>query len=137
MNASPSEAGLLASLRGLLATVLATLRIRGELLVVEFEEEKSRMLSVLLFGAAAFFFLSFGLVMLAIFLTALFWDTYRLLVIGTFTGLFLTIGIAALWALRGRLQRGSRMFSASLRELEQDGVALRSSPTERGKPGGY
>ncbi len=137
MNASPSEAGLLASLRGLLATVLATLRIRGELLVVELEEEKSRMLSVLLFGAAAFFFLSFGLVMLAIFLTALFWDTYRLLVIGTFTGLFLTIGIAALWALRGRLQRGSRMFSASLRELEQDGVALRSSPTERGKPGGY
>ena len=111
MNASPSEAGLLASLRGLLATVLATLRIRGELLVVELEEEKSRMLSVLLFGAAAFFFLSFGLVMLAIFLTALFWDTYRLLVIGTFTGLFLTIGIAALWALRGRLQRGSRMFS--------------------------
>ena len=85
MNAAPPEAGLLASLRGLLATTLAMLRTRAELLVVELEEEKSRVLSVLLFGAAAFFFLSFGLVMLAVFLTALFWDSYRLLVIGTFT----------------------------------------------------
>lgn len=128
MNAAPPEAGLLASLRGLLATTLAMLRTRAELLVVELEEEKSRVLSVLLFGAAAFFFLSFGLVMLAVFLTALFWDSYRLLVIGTFTGLFLAIGVGALLALRGQLQRGSRLFAASLRELAEDGAALQGRP---------
>lgn len=133
MNAAPPEAGLFASLRGLLATVLAMLRTRAELLVVEIEEEKSRVLSLLLFGATAFFFLSFGLVMLAVFLTALFWDSYRLLVIGTFTGLFLAIGAGALLALRGELQRGSRLFSASLRELEQDGAALKQQMQAAGR----
>lgn len=128
MTAPSSRPGLLTTLRGLLATLLETLRTRGELLVVELEEEKSRLLSLLLYGAAAFFFLSFGLVALAVFFTALFWDSHRLMVIGSFTTLFLTIGGVALLALRTQLQRGSVLFSASLRELSRDHAALDVMP---------
>lgn len=134
MNAATSEAGLLAPLRGLLLTLLSLLRTRGELLVVELEEEKSRLLELLLLGAAAFFFLSFGLVMLAVFLTVLFWESHRLVLIGLFTALFLAIGISALLGLRHLLQKGPRLFSASLQELAADESALRvpSAPTDEG-----
>ena len=130
MNATPPEAGLLVSLRGLLATAVGMLRMRAELLIVEIEEEKGRVLSLLLYGAAAFFFLGFGLVSLAIFLTVLLWDSYRLVVIGGFTGLFLAIGIAAVLLVRRELQKGSRLFAASLDELARDRAALQDKSTE-------
>ncbi len=124
MNAVPPEAGLLASLRGLLATTTGMLRTRLELIVVEIEEEKGRLLTLLLYGAAAFFFLTFGLVMLAIFLTVLFWDSHRLVVIGGFTALFMTCGgVTALLAWR-QLKQSPRLFAASLNELARDSAAL-------------
>lgn len=136
MNAAPPEAGLLASLRGLLLTLLTLLRTRGELLVVELEEEKSRIFETLLLGATAFFFISFGLVMLAIFLTVLLWESNRLLLIGIFTALFLGIGIAALTGLRHALRQGAgtRLFSASLRELASDEDALRTAKARPASP---
>ncbi|SMB21891.1 conserved protein of unknown function [Sterolibacterium denitrificans] len=121
---TPPDGGLFAALRGLLADTLALLRTRGELLVVEIEEEKLRVSRILLFGAMAFFFLSFGLVLLTVFLTVLFWDTHRLLVIGICTTLFLASGAGALLALRNQLRTGPRLFAASLRELAQDAEAL-------------
>ena len=66
--------------------------------------------------------------LLTVFFTALFWESHRLLVIGTFTSLFLLVGVAALLALRSQLQQGSQLFSASLRELQADHAALRDPP---------
>lgn len=121
------NAGLFAALRGLLADTLALLRTRGELLVVEIEEEKLRASRILLFGAMAFFFLSFGLVLLTVFLTVLFWDEHRLLVIGICTTLFLACGAGALLVLRSQLRARPRLFAASLRELAQDVEALQGA----------
>lgn len=142
MSTASPDGGLFASLRGLLADALALLRTRGELLAVEIEEEKWRVLRVLLFGAMAFFLLSFGLVMLTVFLTVLLWDSHRLLVIGICTTLFLGSGAGALLALRSQLRAGSRLFAASLHELEQDAEALhglhglQGMTAERGQAGG-
>ncbi len=137
MNAVSPEAGLFASLRGLLLTLLTLLRTRGELLVVELEEEKSRLFETLLLGATAFFFISFGLIMLAIFLTVLLWESHRLLVMGLFTALFLGIGFAALIGLRHLLRQGTRLFSASLRELASDEDVLRAQRTQPTQPEGH
>ncbi|MBV2234490.1 MAG: phage holin family protein [Sterolibacterium sp.] len=120
MTDTTSGSGLFAALRGLLADTLALLRTRGELFVVELAEERLRLARIVLFGAMAFFFLSFGLVMLTIFLTVLLWDSHRLLVIGICTSLFLGSGLLALLAIHRQLRRGSRLFAASLQELEQD-----------------
>lgn len=136
MSATPPASGLYAALRTMLADALSMLRLRAELIVVELEEEKQRLLRLLLFAASAFFFLSFGLVMLALFLTVLFWDSHRLLVIGICTGLFLSCGVLALLLLRRHMaqsqqsrqgRRGTSLLAASLQELEQDLAALRGA----------
>ena len=120
-----ARGGLFASLRGLFATGLGLLQTRLELLVTEFEEEQCRLFSLLGFGAAAFVLLSAGTVFLAMFLTVLFWDSHRLLVLGTFTLVFLILGAIAAFLARRQAKAGSRLFSASLAELSRDREALR------------
>ena len=130
MNAASSRAGLFASLRGLLTTSVALLRTRFELLATELEEEKLRLLSLLAYAVAAFFFLGCGLVMLAIFFIVLFWDTNRLLAIGSFTAIFLCVGIAAGFQVQRLLRRKSGMFAASLAELARDRAALQGESVD-------
>lgn len=116
--------GLLHSLRGLLTHGLALLRNRIELLATELEEEKARLLRLLLLGATAFVLFAAGLVFLAIFLTVLFWDEHRLLVLGMVTAGFLGFGTIALLIAVRTARAGSRLFSASLAELAEDQSAL-------------
>ena len=116
--------GLLHSLRGLLTHGLALLRNRLALLATELEEEKARLLRLLVLGAAAFVMLAAGLVFLAIFLTVLFWDEHRLLVLGLVTAGFIGFGTIALLIAVRTARAGSRLFSASLAELAADQSAL-------------
>lgn len=124
MNHRPPESGLFASLRGLIATAIGLLRTRLELLATELEEEKLRLLSIVMYGAAAFFMLYAGVLLLAIFLTVLFWDSHRLLVLGGLTAIFLVCGFGAMLLVLRQVRTGSRLFAASLAELAQDQRAL-------------
>ena len=116
--------GLFSSLRGLVASGIATLQTRLELLSTEVQEEKARILGLLAYGAAALLLLFVGLVFLAVLLTVLLWDSNRLLALSVFTTLFLAGGVVA-WIQVLRLARSeSRLFSASIAELAQDRAAL-------------
>lgn len=123
MSASPGG-GLAVSLLRLAGTLVAILQTRLELFATEVEEEKLRLGGVLLYGAAAFFFVGFGAVLLAAFLTVLFWENHRELVLGIGSAAFLTIGIIAAAAMLRLARAGSRLFSASLNELTRDRHAL-------------
>jgi len=119
---------LFSSLRGLVATATATLQTRLELFAVELQEEKARLLGLVLYGAVALILLAIGIVFLALFLTVLLWDSNRLLALGVFTALFLAGGGLAL-TLALRLARSeSRLFAASLAELERDRADLEGRP---------
>jgi uncharacterized membrane protein YqjE len=122
---APAPGSLGSRLRSYAAGAIGILQTRLELLATEVQEEKLRLGTLLAYAAAAFFFLGFGAVLLALFLTVLLWDSHRLLALGIFTALFLAIGIiAALVAARvGR--QGSRLFSASIAELAQDREMIR------------
>lgn len=124
VNDRPPNGGLFASLSGLIATAIALLRTRLELLATELEEEKLRLLSILIYAAAAFFMLGAGVVLLAIFLAVLFWDSHRLLVMGGLTAVFLLGGSVALLLVLRQVRAGSRLFSASLAEMARDHQAL-------------
>jgi uncharacterized membrane protein YqjE len=128
--ADAPRAGLFASLRGLLATAVGLLHTRLELLATEFQEEKIRLLSAVAYGAAAVLLLSIGAVFLAVFLTVLFWDSNRLLVLGIGTFFLLGGGVLALTIAVRLAQSGSRLFSASLAELRRDRAGLDSAPPE-------
>lgn len=122
--------GLYASVKGLLGTSLTLLQTRIQLLATELEEERQRVLALLLWGAVAVLGLGAGLLFLAIFLTVLLWDSQRLLVLGIFTALFLGIGLAAVY-LSCKLGRSpSGLFAASMAELSRDRAALREPEQE-------
>lgn len=122
---SDSRRSLLESTQTLLDTVLGLLQTRIELLATEIEEEKLRLLGMVVFGASAFVLLSLGLVFASITITVLLWDEHRLLVLALMSAFFLIGGgITLFLTLRNRGQR-EQLFSASLAELKQDRAALR------------
>lgn len=124
LNETPRSRGLFSSLRGLAATGVATLQNRLELLSVELQEEKARVLGLLVYGAAALILLATGVVFAAVFVTVLLWDSHRLLALGVFSALFLAAGAVALTAARRLAASAARPFEASLAELARDRAAL-------------
>lgn len=116
---------LAAGLRGLLDAGLATAQTRLELLAVEAQEEKLRLASLLLNAALSAVLIGFGVVFLAVFLTVLLWDSHRLLALGLGTVVLLAAGLFAARNAAREIQRGSRLFAASLGELTRDREALR------------
>jgi uncharacterized membrane protein YqjE len=96
-------------------------------------EEKVRLGALLGYAAAAFFFLGFGAVFLALFLTVLLWDSHRLLALGVFTALFLVIGLIAAAAAVRIGRQGSRLFAASIAELAQDREMIRPDNEPEGR----
>lgn len=131
MSDSSPRGGLFQSLRGLATTGLGLLQTRLELLAVEIEEEKQRGLTLAGLGIGGTILLAAGIVFLAIFLTVLFWDSYRLLALGIFSVLFLGSGFACLLAARNLARKPSGLFAGSLAELRKDRKAAEG---EAGRP---
>jgi uncharacterized membrane protein YqjE len=116
--------GLFAALKNSVATLIAIGKTRAELLVTELEEEKLRLLSLWSKAIGAAFMLAVGVV-LAIFCLALaFWE-YRVLVFGIFAALFIGCGLLLVASLKRQSAQPSKMFQASLSELEADMALLR------------
>lgn len=130
---APAPGSLGSRLRSSIAGALGLLQTRLELLATEFQEEKLRLGALLGYAAAAFFFLGFGAMMLALFLTVLLWDSHRLLALGIFTALFLAIGILAALAAARIGRQGSRLFAASIAELAQDREMIRPENEPEGR----
>jgi len=116
--------GLFSALKNLLGTLLAISKTRAELLVTEVEEEKLRLMSLWAkaFGAAWLFALS---IIMAICCIALLYWEQRVLVFGIAATVFLVVGFIVFASLRRQLRQPSKMFSASLAELETDIAQLR------------
>jgi uncharacterized membrane protein YqjE len=129
-GANTAGAALKVSLRTLGATLLGVAQTRLELLALELEDEKRRVLGVLAWGAVAIMLGGFGLFFLAGWLTVLFWESHRLLALGGFALGFLSLGALALWRLRGLMGSSEGWLSASLGEIEADRQALEGVMSE-------
>jgi len=112
--------GLLESLTAMAATLVAIAHTRLELLSADVEEDRAQVLSLLMLAMAALFFLGVGLVLAAILLVVAFWDTHRLLVLGSLAGFFLAAGMAAGAYALHKARTRPRLFAASLSELFKD-----------------
>ncbi len=116
--------GLFASLRRLLGTLLEIAQVRLELLGTELELEKQRLFDALLLGLLALLMAGVGLVLLCGFIVLLFWDGYRLAVLGVMLLLVLIAAVGLVRAARRRLQSPNGIFEASLAELQRDRAGL-------------
>lgn len=123
------SSGFFASLKRLLATLVATGKTRLELLATELEEEKIRLTQLLVFAVAAMVFLCVGAVLLVALVAAAFWEN-RIVVFALFSLIFIGVGLSlAVAALRlGR--RRSGLFANSIAELQADLEALRAAQAQ-------
>lgn len=119
------EGGLLDSIRKLALTLTGVLQTRLGIFATELEEAKLQLSQLLLLGLVALFCLGLGIVLLAVFFVVLFWDSYRLAVLGVMAGFFLGMGIFAVLALRAKAAENTEMFSATLAELAKDREQLK------------
>jgi len=113
-------AGLMGSVKRLAATLTSIVSTRLELLANELQEERLRLTQMLLFALFALFCFGMALLLFTVFIVVLFWDDHRLAVLGALSLVFFVSGSLAAVLLRGKAQEKSRLFSASLAELEKD-----------------
>ena len=116
--------GLFSALKNLLGTLLAIGKTRAELLVTEVEEEKLRLMSLWAKAFSVAWLFALGIVMAICCIALLFWEQ-RVLVFGVAAGLFLFAGLLVFVSLRRQLAQPSKMFRASLAELDTDMAQLR------------
>lgn len=122
-DAAP-QAGLLASVRRMLATLLELGSTRLELVSVEIQEQIEYAASLLLWGIAAIFFASLTVLLLALTIVIACWEQHRLLAAGLVTAAFALIAVVAALVVRRRLQTRPRFLSATSGELRRDAEAL-------------
>jgi uncharacterized membrane protein YqjE len=113
------------TLKGLGASLLGLVGTRFELIGVEAREEGLRVQRLLVLGAIAALLIGASLVLLGIFIVAMFWDSNPLLALGIVTVLYGAAGGALLMNIRSALAKGPMPFAATVREFREDVSALR------------
>ena len=112
--------GLFRSLKEVVGTVLATGKDRLKLLSNELEEEKLRTINLLIMALGMVFCFGVFILLAVAFLTVLFWDNSRLIVLGSFTGGFVILGGYFYTQLKHLMQRKGHLFAASIAEFQED-----------------
>jgi uncharacterized membrane protein YqjE len=120
----PAPAGLFASLRQMLANLLALAQVRVELLTTELSAEVQRAVGVLVWAFVALFFGGLTVLMLALTVIIAVWDEHRLLGAGSFAAGFLAVTAVAAFVVRARVRSRPRLLAATLDELRRDRDAL-------------
>ncbi len=103
------------------------LHTRLDLFVTELEEERERLRQTLVLILLVFFGLSFGLILLTIFIVALFWERGWVAAIGCLSALYIGVGVVAAVKLRSALLQRPGLFPATLAELAKDRDQLKAS----------
>jgi uncharacterized membrane protein YqjE len=112
------------SIRTTLATTAKVIRTRLEIISTELEEQREWMQSLVLLAVAGLFFVSIGLVMLTLFVVALFWETHAVAVTGGFAGVYLAVGIWAVLTFRSKIKVRPKLFQTTTGELAKDEAQL-------------
>lgn len=102
------------------ATLAAMARTRLELAAVEVQEEARRLLGYAAWTLLAAFLGAGALLLAALFVIVLFWDTHRLLAIGGMAAGFALAAVLILLKVRAGLAARGPMLPATRAELERD-----------------
>lgn len=121
-------AGLIGSLRALLATLVAMAHTRLELVGAELREEFARLGTIVLYCYLALFFGSVGVMLLTLALIVTLWEEHRLAVLTGSGGVFLALTVLVARQAVALVRRKPRLFDASLHELERDHEQLDRRP---------
>jgi uncharacterized membrane protein YqjE len=102
---------------------------RLELAAVEFQEDARRLLGYLAWSLLAVFLAAGAVMLVALFVILLFWDSYRLQAVA---GMAALLGIGAFLivsSVRSKLDAQAPLFAATLAELRKDVEYVRHAAT--------
>ena len=122
--------GFTQPLKAMLAVVSTALHTRLDLLVVEVEEEVERSKQILALFLVVIYGISFGFVLLNIFLIALFWQNGWIAAIGLLALVYFAVAAIAAIKLRGSTVRAGGLFPTTLAELAKDRDRLKAAARE-------
>ncbi len=120
-----ARGGLLHSIRHLAGKLLVAAQTRLEILATEIEEERLRLEQLLLVALAAAFCLGLGILLSVTLVVVYFWDTHRLLSVGTLAAAFIAAGVVFGLILRAKAKTRPKPFAITRGELAKDRDMLR------------
>ncbi len=118
--------GLVHSLKNLVGTLLAMLQTRVELLTNDLQQEVHRVAELMVLALIALLAAGFGLLLTALVVIFVFWDTHRLLAAICVAAVFFVVAITATLMFTSKLRAKPRPLQATLAELERDRQRLSS-----------
>jgi uncharacterized membrane protein YqjE len=119
--------GFLDSFRALGDGLLALAHDRAALFVLELQEEKFRLIQIMIWISAAVFAGFMALTFASLTLVYIYWESARLAVLGGLAAFYtIALGVIVL-ALRRLLSRQSPPFAASLQAIGGDHECIRSA----------
>ncbi len=104
----------------LAATLLAMVQTRMELASVEMEEQSQRYLGYLLMSLLALFLFGIAIVLVALLVIILFWDTYRIAAVLGMAGVFALAAVIIGMQVRSGFASQPALLSATMAELQKD-----------------
>jgi uncharacterized membrane protein YqjE len=107
-------------LRRILDSAFAIFETRLELIGIELQEEKERLIVVLFLGLAAMMLAMMALISLTVLIAIFFWDTYRWEALGGITLLYALIAIVCGLRARSKLRDAPHLFDDTLDEFRKD-----------------
>jgi len=119
--------GLFDSLRSALSHVIELAHTRLELLSVEMESRLHNSRHVMLWSVVALFSASLAMLMLALTMLIVFWDSHRLLAAGAITAFFALLAVGEALMVRYRLRDRPKLMASKINELKRDAAALGDS----------
>lgn len=119
-----SQENLLSSFKNLVSTGASIAQTRLELISVDVQIARSKLIGLLVMIVSALFFLFFGLVMLALFIVIYSWESDRMMALALLTGAFLSIGLILTLLIMQSLRTMPKLFEASIAELAKDRESL-------------
>lgn len=119
-------AGLFQSLNHLLATFIAVVHTRLELLTTELQEEVRQVGGILLWAFVAAFAAMMGLFLVALTVIFVFWDTHRLAASLAMVGLFVLVAVVSGLILKHKLSTKPPLLDDTLAELAKDRDQLKA-----------
>lgn len=108
------------SLRSFADGLLGSVHDRIELLSIELQEEKFRLIQVFIWISALVFLAILATVFASLVLVVLFWETARVTVVCSLAGGYLLALIAVLAGFRRFLAQQPKAFAETLQELKKD-----------------
>jgi len=114
------------SLRKLADTGLAVVHDRLELLGVEFQEEKFRLIQMFFWISAAIFSGVLAITFASLTLVYIFWESARLAILGGLALFYLAALLVLVVRFRRYLSRQPLPFAATLQEIKTDRSCIRA-----------